>query len=77
MRYELSDYEWAAIRPMLPDKVRRFVAKDQFGRYRRHSGRPRAPRAYRGDAHDPTWTAARPVFRAGASPQPLLPRTAA
>jgi transposase len=22
MRYELSDYEWAAIRPMLPDKAR-------------------------------------------------------
>ena len=22
MRYELTDYEWAAIRPMLPNKVR-------------------------------------------------------
>jgi transposase len=26
MRYELTDREWAAIRPMLPNKPRGFVA---------------------------------------------------
>ena len=32
MRYELSDYEWTAIKPMLPNKprgVRRIKADDQ------------------------------------------------
>jgi hypothetical protein len=26
VRYELTDYEWAAIRPLLPNKARRFPA---------------------------------------------------
>ena len=27
MRYELSDYEWTAIKPMLPNKPRRSAGK--------------------------------------------------
>jgi hypothetical protein len=27
MRYELSDYEWTAIKPMLPNKPRRSACK--------------------------------------------------
>ena len=33
MRYELTDYEWAAIRPMLPNKAR---ARGRSARPQRH-----------------------------------------
>ena len=49
MRYELSDYEWTAIKPMLPDKprgvrrvndrrVRREHSRGRCGKIRRASG---------------------------------------
>ena len=35
MRYELSDHEWAAIRPMLPNKARGTTCYNGFVRWRR------------------------------------------
>ena len=35
MRYELTDYEWAAIRPMLPNKARGTTCYNRFVRWRR------------------------------------------
>jgi transposase len=38
MRYELTDYEWAAISPMLPNKARGTTCYNRFVRWRRGAG---------------------------------------
>jgi transposase len=35
MHYELTDYEWAAIRPMLPNKARGTTCYNRFVRWRK------------------------------------------
>jgi hypothetical protein len=45
MRYEPTDYDWSAIKPMLPNKLRGRVCRHDRRRARRHDAITSRPRA--------------------------------